>query len=326
MLLDTFGRYHDYLRISITERCNLRCQYCMPEEGVLLSPKEHLMNSHEIIEMAKIFVNLGVTKIRVTGGEPLVRKDAKEILLGLNKLPVELTLTTNALLVNNFIETFHNAGIKSLNVSLDTLRKDRFHAITKRNFFTQTLENIQLLIREGFHVKINSVLMKGINDDEICDFINWIKDKPLHVRFIEFMPFDGNNWDWSKIISLKEILNQIKEKFNIIKLLDSKSSTAKAYQVEGYKGTFAIISSMTNHFCNSCNRLRLTANGKMKNCLFSNNEFDLLTPLRNGENITELISHCLSEKKKKHGGIEKLEELDKENSNYSKRSMIQIGG
>ena len=326
MLQDNFGRHHDYLRISITERCNLRCAYCMPEHGVLLTPNEQLMSSREMLEIAEIFVNLGVKKIRVTGGEPLVRKDSKDILLGLSKLPVELTLTTNALLVNNFIDTFQNAGIKSLNVSLDTLREGRFHAITKRNFFNKTLENIQLLIDEGFHVKVNSVLMKGINDDEICDFINWTKDKPVHVRFIEFMPFDGNSWDWNKIIPLKEILDRIKEKFNIIKLLDSQNSTAKAYQVTGFKGTFAVISSMTNHFCGSCNRLRLTANGKMKNCLFSNNEYDLLTPFRKGENITELITNCLSDKKKKHGGIEKLEELNQENSMYSKRSMIQIGG
>ena len=298
----------------------------MPEHGVLLTPNEQLMSSREMLEIAEIFVNLGVKKIRVTGGEPLVRKDSKDILLGLSKLPVELTLTTNALLVNNFIDTFHSAGINSLNISLDTLREDRFHAITKRNFFAKTLENIELLINEGFHVKVNSVLMKGINDDEIYDFINWTKDKSVHIRFIEFMPFDGNNWDWSKILSLKEILDRIKEKFNIIKLLDSKNSTAKAYQVIGFKGTFAVISSMTNHFCGSCNRLRLTANGKMKNCLFSNNEYDLLTPFRNGENITELITDCLSDKKKKHGGIEKLEELNQENSMYSKRSMIQIGG
>jgi len=326
MLKDSFGRIHDYLRISLTEKCNLRCTYCMPEEGVKLSPHSNLLTADEIIEMAKVFVELGVNKIRLTGGEPLLRKDVGEIMMNLSKLPVKLTMTTNAIFADKYLDTLKKSGIDSLNISLDTLQRDKFLQITKRDQYDKTMSNIDLLIREGFHVKVNVVMMRDFNEDEIIDFIDWTKDKNIHVRFIEFMPFDGNNWQWDNIISYDDILKRIGSRYRITKLKDKKNDTARAFKVNGHQGTFAIVSSMTNHFCNTCNRLRLTTDGKMKNCLFSNKEVDLLTPFRNGEDIKHIIEECLSLKKAKHGGIKQLSKLTYDNAQMSERSMILIGG
>ena len=178
----------------------------------------------------------------------------------------------------------------------------------------------------GYHVKLNVVVKKGFNEDEILDFIRWTKTNDIHVRFIEFMPFAGNNWSMEEVVSYKEILKTVKEHYGIEKLRDSANSTSKAYSVNGFKGTFAVISSVTDHFCASCNRLRLTADGKIKNCLFSNGELDLLTSLRQGEDIEVLIRSCLLQKHFKHGGIKNIQQVQKEGLELSKRSMILIGG
>ena len=325
-LTDTHGRTHDYLRISLTERCNLRCTYCMPAEGVQLTPRSHLMTADELVAIASTFVEHGITKIRLTGGEPLVRKDAADIILRLSKLPVELTLTTNALLVDRFIDTFKEAGIRSLNVSLDTLRPERFEHFTRRTGFEKTMANIDLLIREGFRVKSNAVILPGKNEDELLDFVRWTEHVPVHVRFIEFMPFDGNRWEWEKVFSYQQMLNVIGAELPYEKLQDAKNDTAKAYRIPGYAGTFAVISSMTNHFCSTCNRLRLTANGNIRNCLFSDNEVDLLTPYRHGANILPLIQQSVAAKHAKHGGISELEQLSDGHPELPGRSMILIGG
>jgi len=209
-LTDTFGRKHNYLRISLTERCNLRCTYCMPAAGIPLSPKENIMTYEEIYTIAQEFVAMGVTKIRLTGGEPLVRKGAAKIIEKLASLPVDLTLTTNGILVDQFIDLFKKCGITYLNVSLDSLDKRKNKEITRRAYFEKVYQNILLLIKEGFIVKVNCVLIKGFNDTEIIDFINLTKELPLHIRFIEFMPFDGNRWDITKMVSLQEILSKVK--------------------------------------------------------------------------------------------------------------------
>jgi cyclic pyranopterin phosphate synthase len=193
ILADTFGREHTYLRISLIERCNLRCTYCMPEEGVILSPRSHLMTYEEIYTIAKTFVDNGVTKIRLTGGEPLIRKDIPIILEKLSSLPVELSITTNAVIVDKFIDTFKKNGLNSINVSLDTLDAAKFNEITRRNDFKKVYNNIMLLVSEGFKVKINTVLIKGFNDDEIIDLVKLTKELPINVRFIEFMPFIPKN-------------------------------------------------------------------------------------------------------------------------------------
>ncbi|HKP31787.1 MAG TPA: GTP 3',8-cyclase MoaA [Chitinophagaceae bacterium] len=326
MIIDKYNRVHNYLRISLTDNCNLRCFYCMPEEDYVFTPASKLMQPHEIEQLSKIFVSQGVEKIRLTGGEPLVRKDATEIILALSKLPVHLTLTTNGTRVHEFIEVFQKAGIKSLNISLDTLQEDKFQLLTRRNQFKTVFNNINLLINEGFHVKVNMVVMKGLNETEVLDFIEWTHDTPVHVRFIEFMPFSGNQWNSNKVFTLQQILQLIETRYSFIRLKDERHDTAKKFIVPGHAGTFAVISTMSANFCGDCNRMRLTADGKMKNCLFSKDETDLLTALRTGEDILPLILQNISKKAKELGGqfTTDFEHLHPDDINN--RSMITIGG
>lgn len=329
LLQDHHGRIHDYLRISITENCNLRCQYCMPEEGIQLSPKSHIMTKDEILGIANEFVKLGVKKIRLTGGEPLVRKDAKEIIEGLAKLGTELTLTTNGLLVDEYIETFKNARINSLNVSIDTLNKEKYFEITRRDNFDKLWQNIQLLKAEGFLVKLNVVLMKDFNQNEIIDFIQLTQHQNIQIRFIEFMPFDGNKWDKSKLVSLHEILTTVNNHFgdeNLVRTNDKPNDTAKNYKIQGFEGSFSVISSVTNPFCSTCNRIRLTANGKLKNCLFSNTETSLLDVYRKGNIIIPLILENVSSKFAMRGGMDNDEKFQNPQLFSQNRSMIMIGG
>lgn len=329
ILTDTFGREHTYLRISLTERCNLRCTYCMPEEGILLSPKAHIMTYDEIYTIAKTFVDKGVTKIRITGGEPLIRKDIPIILEKLASLPVELVITTNGVIVDRFIDTFKTCGIKNINVSLDSLDKEKFNLITRRNNFKRVYDNIQLLVNNGFNVKVNTVLIKGFNDNEIVDFVAFTKDLPICLRFIEFMPFDGNKWNIKKMVSYDEIMQYLSIFYSdkqIERLQDAPNDTSKNYHIKGFKGTFAIISSVTNPFCDSCNRLRLTANGRLKNCLFSATESDLLTALRTGNSIEPIIEKAVQAKFKVRGGMDTLQKLQQPNLHSQNRSMIAIGG
>ncbi len=326
MIKDNFNRVHDYLRISLTDNCNLRCFYCMPEEDYHFTPSSKLMQAEEIETIAAVFVREGVNKIRLTGGEPLVRKDFANILKRLSTLGVQLTMTTNATRLHEFVDDIKNAGIQSLNISLDTLQKDRFILMTKRDQHEQVMRNIQLMLDNGIGVKVNVVAMKGVNDEEINDFVRWTKDTPIHIRFIEFMPFDGNQWNRDKVITLQEILDKVSTEFNFSSLERNAHETAKNYQVNGHKGTFAVISTMSAPFCGDCNRMRLTADGKMKNCLFSTSETDILTALRNGEDIIPLIHQNISTKKEALGGqfttdLEKIEANDLQN-----RTMISIGG
>ncbi len=326
MIIDRFNRVHTYLRISITDNCNLRCFYCMPEEDYDFTPASRLMQKEEIYSLAKVFVDEGVTRIRLTGGEPLVRKDAEAIIRSLSALPVDLTLTTNATRLKEFIPVLKEANIKSINISLDTLDPDKFLLLTRRDAFSSVLENIELAIAAGFEVKINMVVMKGFNDNEINDFIRWSRDTPVHIRFIEFMPFTGNKWTSNKVFSLDEILGRITTQHVFKPLSGNEHDTAKLYKIEGHSGSFGIISTMTSPFCGGCNRLRLTADGKLKNCLFSRGETDLLTTFRQGKDIRPLIHANIELKEKELGGqfdssLQKIETMGIEN-----RSMITIGG
>lgn len=326
MLIDTFNRVHDYLRISLTDNCNLRCFYCMPEEDFVATPAARLMQADEIEEITRIFISLGVKKIRLTGGEPLIRKDAAKIISNISAHPVELTITTNGTRLDEFLPVLKKAGIRSINVSLDTLNADKFNLITKRNQYQKVIDNIQLLTREGIHAKVNTVVMKGVNDSEINDFVEWTKHLPVHIRFIEFMPFSGNRWESNKVFGWKQILSVVEEKYDVIKLKDEVHDTAKKYMVPGHTGTFAVISTITSPFCGDCNRMRLTADGRMKNCLFSQEETDLLTALRSGQDIVPLIRECITSKKAERGGqfADKMEEID--SLHMKNRSMISIGG
>ncbi len=298
----------------------------MPEENISCMPKTQLMQPEEIEAIAHTFITLGVKKIRLTGGEPLVRKEFKDILLRLNKFPVALTLTTNGLFADQYIREFHEAGVNSLNVSIDTLKPDKFKAITRRDSLQKVWQNILLLVDEGFHVKLNIVAMKGVNDDEVLDFVAVTKDLPLHVRFIEFMPFSGNQWEKDRVVSAKTMLDTVAKKYSFIKLDDKKHATAKKYQVPGYAGTFAFITTMSEPFCGDCNRMRLTADGKMKNCLFSKQEISILDALRKGDDIVPVIKKCLGMKQAVMGGQfdKTFETVD--SAKLQNRSMIHIGG
>ncbi|MBD0353366.1 MAG: GTP 3',8-cyclase MoaA [Flavisolibacter sp.] len=326
MITDAYNRIHNYLRISLTDNCNMRCFYCMPEEEYVFTPASRLMQIGEIEALARIFVAEGVNKIRLTGGEPLVRKDAADIILALSKLPVQLTLTTNGSRLHEFIGVLQQANIRSLNISLDTLQPEKFSLITRRDQFDIVWKNIHLLQENNFHVKVNVVVMKGLNDNEINDFIAWTKDTPVHVRFIEFMPFSGNRWTSNKVVTLQQILSTIEDQYTVVPLQGEKHETAKKFTVPGHAGTFAVISTMSAHFCGDCNRMRLTADGKLKNCLFSRQETDLLTALRNGEDVLPLIHQSILGKARQLGGqlttdFEHLHAEDIQN-----RSMITIGG
>lgn len=326
MLKDKFSRVHDYLRISLTDSCNFRCQYCMPDENIASLPNRHLMQVDEIEAIAKTFVGLGVNKIRLTGGEPMVRKEFGEILRRLSQLPVELTLTTNAVLAHKYVQDLKAAGVHSINVSLDTLNPETFKRVTKRDQFQQVWNNIQLLLKEGFRIKLNAVAIAGIIEEEILDFVDLTKELPLHVRLIEFMPFQGNHWKSSEVVTANQMLEWIREEYDIVKLKDEPHATAKKYKAIGHEGTFAFITTMSEHFCGDCNRMRLTADGKMKNCLFGKEEMDLLGSFRRGEDIENMIRTSVLRKHAVMGGQFKETYEKADSAELVNRSMIRIGG
>lgn len=294
----------------------------MPEHPVF-SPREKHLRADEIHTLAALFVRMGVRKIRLTGGEPLLRSDADRILSGLGALRKdglsELTLTTNGTFLHEHIDLLQEVGVRSVNVSLDTLLPERFASITKRDQFHRVLSNIHLLLDQSFQVKVNVVVMKGVNDDEVTDFVSWTRDYPLHVRFIEFMPFSGNRWQDRRLIRSDELRERLTAQFELVPLQRKKHDTSKAYQVVGFSGTFAFISTMSQPFCGDCNRLRLTADGKIKNCLFSKGEMDLLQLLRSGEPVEPAILSALHAKEPQWGGQELF-------SGTENRSMVSIGG
>jgi cyclic pyranopterin phosphate synthase len=329
-LIDAFGRQHDYLRISLTDACNLRCVYCMPDEKSPVTPSAKMMQAEEIEGIARVFVEMGVKKIRLTGGEPLLRKDARVVIQKLSALPVELAISTNAVLADAYIDAFREANIRSVNISLDTLNPDEFKAITQRGDFEKITSNIHLLLKQNFSVKVNMVVMKGINEQAVLDFVAWTKEYALDVRFIEFMPFAGNKWNRDRVVPSRELLERIENKYPVDKLEDQPSDTARKYKVPGHAGSFAFISTVSEPFCGNCNRLRLTADGKMKNCLFSTSENDLLSAWRKGLDIRPMILSNLGAKKKERGGVFDAGLATDPGSTSlnveSNRSMIRIGG
>ena len=326
MIIDKFQRIHNYLRISLTDNCNLRCFYCMPDEEYEFTPASKLMQAEEIFSISKIFVGLGVNKIRLTGGEPLVRKEASAIIGSLSSLPVKLSLTTNATRLHRFADVLQHANIDALNISLDTLQRDRYLLMTRRDQFQLVKANIDLMLKRGFYVKVNVVVMKGLNDNELIDFVAWTKDVPIHIRFIEFMPFSGNKWTSNKVFTLQEMLTAIQAKYDVVPLPNDVHDTAKAFSVPGHAGTFAIISTMSEPFCGGCNRMRLTADGKLKNCLFSKTETDILTAYRSGSDIVPLIRESIQNKYAALGGQMNTDFEHLHAAEINNRSMITIGG
>ena len=300
----------------------------MPAEGVQLSPPASIMTANEIYTIASTFVSLGVTKIRLSGGEPLLRKDFADIVEKLSDLKVEMALTTNGILLNRYLDILKKNKIK-INVSLDSLREERFNTITRRNYFNKVITNLTLLHDNGIVPKINMVVIKGVNDDEVFDFIELTKNTALGIRFIEYMPFINNGWNYEKGLYFKELYDKINKNYesqNIVKLEDSPNDTAKNYKIVGYKGYFGMISTVTNPFCDTCNRIRLTANGRIKNCLFSQTETDLLTAHRAGNDIKALILQNIYNKNKARGGIKDFSKKESGSLIEKNRSMVLIGG
>ncbi|KPI95904.1 Molybdopterin biosynthesis protein CNX2 [Papilio xuthus] len=325
-LNDLLGRRHDYLRISLTERCNLRCQYCMPAEGVSLTPKPDLLTKEELYRLVNVFASLGVHKIRLTGGEPTLRSDLAEIIEQLCSVPGirNVAMTTNGLVLTRRLPAYQRAGLSAINVSLDSLQPDKYERMARRPGLKKVLAGIDLALQLGYRpVKVNTVLMRGFNDDEICDFVEFTRDREVEVRFIEFMPFSGNRWDDSHMVPHEEALRAVRLAFpRLAPTLPRACDTAAVWQVEGHAGSVGFISSMTQPFCSSCNRLRLTADGNLKVCLFGAAEVSLRAALRAGASDAEvetLIRTALRNKKPQHAGMQNLARMEN-------RPMILIGG
>ncbi len=326
MLTDSFGRGHSYLRISVTDRCNLRCAYCMPAEGLEWMAKKHILTFEEILRIARIAVELGVRKIRVTGGEPLLRKEIERLFFGLGALPLLQTLavTTNGVYLREKSADLKKAGVRLVNISLDTLDRERFSRLTLRDEFAQTLDGIHAALEAGFEqVKMNTVVIRGVNDDEILDLVEFVKDKPVNLRFIEFMPFDGNQWKSDAVVPYKEMIARIEERYPLRSLaLNDPAQTSKDFSIEGFAGSVSFITSMTDSFCSTCDRLRVTADGYFKPCLFSPKEISLRDAMRAGctdEDIVNIFLEGLRIKPKDHVEANEL-------ATQHNRAMIQIGG
>ncbi|XP_054995458.1 molybdenum cofactor biosynthesis protein 1 isoform X1 [Sorex araneus] len=315
-LTDSFGRQHSYLRISLTEKCNLRCQYCMPEEGVPLTPKSELLTTEEILTLARLFVKEGVDKIRLTGGEPLIRPDVVDIVAQLHRLEGLHTIgvTTNGINLARLLPQLQKAGLTAINISLDTLVPAKFEFIVRRKGFHKVMEGIHKAIELGYSpVKVNCVVIRGLNEDELLDFVALTKDLPLDVRFIEYMPFDGNKWNFKKMVSYKEMLDTLRQRWpELEKLPEEESSTAKAFKIPGFQGQVSFITSMSEHFCGTCNRLRITADGNLKVCLFGNSEVSLRDHLRAGvseEELLSIIGAAVGRKKRQHAGMFNISQM-----------------
>ena len=325
-IVDKHNRSFNYLRLAVNEYCNLRCIYCMPEEGIPVRNKNELLSTKEIKKLIKISGQLGVSKIRFTGGEPLLRKDISELVkyaVNLNGIK-SVNLTTNGILLNKYLEDLQLAGLSGINISLDTLRSDRFIKITRRNNLKEVLDNIQLAIKSNIpSIKINVVAMRDFNHDELMDFVNLTIENDITVRFIELMPFDSHQiWKTGKFYKSKDILKDIQEKSDEIKLIDGSNTEYHALQIQGAKGKVAIIPSYTRSLCGKCNRIRITADGKLLNCLYSEDGFNLKTIIQNGGSDEELRSIILKSflNKYKDGW------LAQNNSQNQRESMSQIGG
>ncbi len=325
-LIDQHSRELNYLRISITDRCNMQCMYCMPQG---LSPKllhKEIMRYESILRLVRIGVELGVTKVRVTGGEPLVRKGVYEFLANLTKIDglSDVSITTNGLLLNDNIDKIKSAGINRMNISLDTLNRKKFKEITGHDSFPKVWEGINKAVMMGFDpVKINMVALKGINDDELLDMAKLTFSKPFHVRFIEYMPIGNQNLEQYSPILASEIKEQISTLGKLIPIENSShDGPAQRFKFEGGMGEIGFIRPLSHHFCSKCNRLRLTSNGKLRTCLLSDHHVDLKGPIRSGcldRDLIKIILEAVRQKPMQH-------QLTSDHPDSVKDQMYSIGG
>ncbi|MEP3389937.1 MAG: GTP 3',8-cyclase MoaA [Reichenbachiella sp.] len=328
-LVDSWNREIDYLRIAVTDRCNLRCFYCMPAEGIDYLPKKELLSYEEIIRLATVFASLGIKKIRLTGGEPFLRKDFISLLRNLKGIAgIEAVhITTNGVLTAPYLDEMNEIGVDGVNLSLDSLNRENFHKITRRDEFDTVMKTLEGLTHRGFNTKINMVVMHGKNTHEVIDMAQLASDRNISVRFIEEMPFNGSEMAASqKNWSHTRILEELTKAFPSLKKLDSDpSNPATLYQVAGHLGNIGIIPAFSRTFCGACNRIRLTATGTIKNCLYDEGVLDIKSLLRSNKKDDELreILVATVQKREKDGfAAERNRKVDKNIS----ESMSSIGG
>jgi molybdenum cofactor biosynthesis protein A len=327
-LVDNFGRQMEYVRLAVTDRCNLRCQYCMPAQGIDIVPRQELLSFKEMYRLIRVLTELGVRKVRLTGGEPFVRKDFVGFLemLSHNDLLEAINITTNGALISQHIDRIEKLGkVKDINLSIDSLSREKFAKITRRDAFPEVYKTLELLEKSSLNLKLNIVVQSGINTDEIVDFVRFTKDKNVAVRFIEEMPFNGKgqrkmeeNWTFNRI------LNEIKTAFDVKELVSEKASTSRNYSIENHLGTVGIIPAFTRTICNNCNRIRITSTGTFKNCLFDDGVFNLRDFMRKGASNEDLKALFLSlVKEKPANGF--IAEANRKDGGASE-SMSTIGG
>ncbi|MDG3584029.1 GTP 3',8-cyclase MoaA [Galbibacter pacificus] len=327
MLIDNHNRVINYLRLAITDRCNLRCNYCMPAEGIDFAKRDNIFTMDELCRLSSIMVSQGITKIRLTGGEPFVRKDIMVLFRHLANLEglEEISVTTNATLIGPYIKELKSLGIKDINVSLDAIRKETFERITRRKQYDVVYENLIKLIEEDFNVRINCIVLEGQNEEEILPLIALTKYYNVSVRFLEEMPFNGGSKQFSSIQwDYKTIYRYIEQHFDEIKKLESPStSTSMNYKIEDYKGTFGLIPSFSRTFCGSCNRLRISAIGDVITCLYGKPRMNIRDILRGENSEKKIKEHILAAigSRSKTG----FEEQQKYNGVFN-NSMTSIGG
>ncbi len=322
--MDAHGRRHDYLRVSLTDRCNFRCQYCMPAEGVDILERSELLTFEEIERLVKVFARLGVSKVRLTGGEPTVRRGFMELTRALGQIEgiERLYLTTNGSALAPKAAELKEAGLTGVNISLDTLRAERFEEITRRDSFAAVMAGIEAALEAGLSTKINVVVLPGLNDDELPDFVEFVRGRKVQVRFIEFMPFAGNLWKPDRVYDYAAMQRALSSKFDLKPLAGVHGDVAKEFWIEGFVGTVGFITSMTDSFCSTCNRVRLTSDGRFKTCLFLPPRTSLRDMVRAGaedEALADAIRQDLQTKWEAHPPMNQWKQLES-------LSMVQIGG
>lgn len=333
-LIDNLGREISYLRVSITDRCNYRCIYCKPEEQFEFIPHEEILRYEEIVEIIEEAVNLGVTKVRITGGEPLARKGVVDFIKKLREIKKleDISLTTNGFFLSEYAEKLKDAGLNRVNISLDSLQEEKYKKITRGGSLEKALKGIDSALKAGLlPIKINTVLIRGINDDEVEDFVRLTLGRPLNIRFIEFMPSGEELKDnyRNKFISVLEIKESLTEKYSFRPIdINSGNGPAKYYQIKGGQGTIGFITALSQHFCKTCNRIRLTSEGKLRPCLFSNKEVDIKQAIRNTKTDDKIIRSKIIRNNIREAINIKPEghKLNKKFSNRDFFKMSKIGG
>ena len=327
MLIDNHNRVINYVRLAVTDRCNLRCNYCMPEEGIAFSKKDSLLSIDEMKRLCNILVGKGVDKIRITGGEPFVRKDLMQLLEHLSGLSGlnEISITTNATLIGPHIDTLEALGVNSINVSLDAIRPDSFARITRRDYFHTVYENLMRLIDSKMEVRVNFIVLEGQNEEDIYHMMEFQEKYPVRVRFLEEMPFNGGSRDFVKLNwNHRKILDHIRDRYpEFEKLPAPLTSTSVNYKIPGHRGSFGIIPSFSRTFCGSCNRLRVTATGDLITCLYGKPVANLRSPLRFAEDdriVEEILVNAVGSRAK--DGFEAQEQFGP----IFGSSMTSIGG